>query len=340
VLGLILISAIALALHRAVSVGRHLTNNSKTMKRKLTFPIIVLAAAVLVASRQQGFAPVGYVNVGFSPGLNLVANPLNQPTTTNNANYLMPGVPDGSLLFRFDPVTQRYMNAATYFTGVGWYPPSGNTNDPALILNPGEGFFIHVPQPWTNTFVGELLLGSLTNPIPANFSLKASMVPQAGGLQTVLAFPPVQDDFIWQWNPTSQVFTAQSPYLYDSSAWSPSEPQISVAEGFFVHRDPLLANPTNWWIRNFVLPSPPNVPAPQQRSLQPAQKPSAPAIANMTIQGGKVTLNISNPSGESYDVQFSTDGLAWKTVAAQQTGAVWTGPCPGGAQGYYQVVNP
>ena len=333
----VLISAIAL--HRAVSVGRHLTNNSKTMKRKLTFPTIVLAAAVLVASRQQGFSPVvGYVNMRLSPGLNLIANPLNWPT--NNANYLMPYVPDGSLLFRFDPATQRYMDAATYFTGVGWYPLSGNTNDPALILNPGEGFFVHVPQPWTNTFVGEVLEGSLTNPIPANYSLKASMVPQAGGLQTLLAFPPVQDDFIWQWNPTSQVFTAQSPYLYDSSAWSPSEPQISVAEGFFVHRDPLLATTNNWWIRNFIVLSPPNLPAPLQKGLRPAQEPSAPAIANMTIHGGKVTLNISNPSGGSYDVQFSTDGLAWKTVAAQQTGAVWTGPCPGGAQGYYQVVNP
>ena len=296
------------------------------MKRKLTFPTVVLAAAALAASCQQGFAPVGYVNLTLSPGLNLIANPLDGQT--NNANLIMPDVPDGSLLFRFDPATQQYMNAATYFTGVGWYPLSGNTNDPALILNPGEGFFIHVPQQWMITFVGNVLTGNLTNPIPANYSLKASMVPQSGRLQTDLMFPPVLDDYIWKWNPTGQVFTVASPYSYYSSTWfdsglDVSEPQINVAEGFFVHRNPLLATTTNWWIRNF--------------SLRPAR---GPVIASMAIQGGNVTLNISNPGGGAYDVQFSADGLAWETVAAKQTGTVWTGPCPGGAQGYYQAVNP
>jgi len=312
----------------------------KPSKRVLS---VGLAMAGLISSSQFGYGGVGsinvvgYVNVPLSPGFNLIANPLN--TTNNNANYLMPGVPDGAALFRFDPVSQRYLDAATYFSGVGWYPISGNTNDPALILNPGEGFFIHTPQAVTITFVGEVLQGYLTNPIPANFSLKASMVPQAGKLQTDLKFPPVQDDYIWRWDASGQTFTFLSPYFYSSPVWAPSEPSINVAEGFIVHRDPALATPDNWWIRNFIVNSLASALVSAQAGVSADQPVSPPAIRGIIVKGGAVNLNILNPGGGSYNVQFSTDGIAWGTVATGQTGTSWSGAFPGGARGYYQLVS-
>jgi hypothetical protein len=42
--------------------------------------------------------------------------------------------------------------------------------------------------PATVTFVGEVPAGSLSNPIPKGFSIKASQVPQAGKASTDLSF--------------------------------------------------------------------------------------------------------------------------------------------------------
>jgi hypothetical protein len=86
------------------------------MKTKSIFQKLVLAVVILAAATQRSPAPVGYVNVVMSPGWNLVANPLNLDNT-NNANnvlssYSQPA--DGSLLYRFDPASQNYKDAATY----------------------------------------------------------------------------------------------------------------------------------------------------------------------------------------------------------------------------------
>jgi hypothetical protein len=301
------------------------------MRTKSLFVTTTLTAAFLVASQQQGHAQVGYVNVIFRPGLELVANPLYN--SGNNANIIMPYAPDGTVLYRFDPNTQYYMDAATYVTGVGWYPVSGNTNDPALALNPGEGFFVRSLTRWTNTFIGGVLHGWLTNPIPPNYSLKASLVPIAGLVQTDLHFTAVADDTIWRWDSTNQQFTAQSPYHY-SGGWDPLEPSLNIPESFVLHRDPDLATPDNWWIWQFIFPF-----APAADRLA-ATDPTAPEIHRLSIAAGTVTLRIINPTGQPYDLQFSIDGRSWETVARGQTGVIWTGPCPGSAQGYYQVVKP
>ena len=67
---------------------------------------------------------------------------------------------------------------------------------------------------------------------------------------------------------------------------------------------------------------------------------NGPDIRNLTITQDTVTLSIVNPEGQPYDVQFSTDGSSWKTLARNQTGTSWAGPCPGGTQGCFQVVRP
>jgi hypothetical protein len=305
------------------------------MKFKSALLTLALVAAVLVVSRAQGHAAVtGYVNIIIRPGLNLINNPLT--VANNNANGVLTNMPpgtDGTVLFRFDPSAQKYMNAATYFAGVGWYPLSGNLDDPALVLNPGEGFFLRslTNADWTLTVVGQFYPGWLTNPIPANWSLKASIVPQSGLLQTSLEFPPVEADIIAQWDAVGHTFTTST---YEWSEWTPSQPSINVGEGFFVWRDPALATPDHWWIRNLVIKKA-ATPAPMA-----TEDSAGPDIHSLAINRDTVTLSIVNPDGWPYDVQFSTDGSSWKTLARDQTGTTWAGPCPGGAQGYYQVVKP
>jgi hypothetical protein len=43
--------------------------------------------------------------------------------------------------------------------------------------------------------------------------------------------------------------------------------------------------------------------------------------------------------GRPYDVQFSTDGRHWKTVATNRVDAAWTGPAAGTGRGFYRLVD-
>jgi len=294
-------------------------------KKRLLLPLVAIAAAFSAGkgaaqSNVYSLNVVGYYNITISNGFRFVANQLLQ--TNLNANYVLPSMPDGSLLYRFDPAQQKYTDASIYYTNMGWYPLSGDTNDPALNLPLGEGFILWSPQPCLATFVGEVLQGTLLNPIPGNWSLKDSMVPQAGLVQTDLAFPARLGDQVVQLADQN----LNSATFEGSQGWVPAEPQASVGESFFVWRDPLYVSPTNDWTRTFVV-----------------QRPGGPlpVITAFSVRNGTATLNVSAGPGLSYSVQFSTDRATWQTVAASQSGPVWQEPFRGGTRGYYRLtINP
>ncbi len=308
------------------------------MNTKYLSGTLALLGASLLASRGQvnSVNAVGYVTLSLPAGLSLIANPLNHPNTHLDTILPLPDSADGTVIFRLDPATQSYRDAVTFFAGFGWYAVSGDPHDPVLTIDPGEGFFIQPagPTPLDVTLVGEVPQGNLTNPIPANCSLKSSQVPQAGRLATYLEFRPVAGDVIRRWDAFAQVFQPVSTYAA-TGTWDPEEPTIQVAEGFLVCRNPALATPDKWWIRAFwVIPLPP-----------PGAWPSGPApsplrIRALGVSAAQVSLDIINPNAATYAVQFSTDGLAWKTVAENQTTTLWTAPRPSGTRGLYRLVNP
>ena len=110
-------------------------------------------------------------------------------------------------------------------------------------LNPGEGIFIQVGSQYVKTFVGEVVLNS-TNPVPSGFSMKASVVPQAGLIQTDLLFPAANFDKVLRWNFGTQLY---DQFILDpDDGWVPSQPNVRVAEGYFIQ-----TGGTKQWIRNF-----------------------------------------------------------------------------------------
>jgi len=296
---------------------------------KPTKLVLIIALAVAAALRPAVQAQsnvyssniVGYINVALSPGWNLATAQL-ITTPSNNANDVLPGAPDGSLLYRFD--LGSYKEAATYLTGVGWYPISGDTNDPALNLPLGEGFFIWTPQACTITIVGEVAQGCLANVIPVGYSLKGSMVPQAGLLHDVLLFPNTTGVRACVLFDTPWVCPLFSCYMY-TTFWSPADPYINVAQGFVV-QSPM----PQLWIRNFIVQGPTPARAGTDSALH---------ILSCKIRDGMVTLQISKTT-ERYNVQFSTNRVDWNTVATDQTGVTWNCALPPGPQGYFQVSQP
>jgi hypothetical protein len=79
--------------------------------------------------------------------------------------------------------------------------------------------------------------------------LVSSIVPLAGGLQTSLNYAPQLNEKFFGWDSSVQAYT---PAAYITSKgvnkWSPSEPQISVGQGFW-----FLYNANSTWKTNFTV---------------------------------------------------------------------------------------
>jgi hypothetical protein len=198
-------------------------------------------AAGIVSSMAQVYSlnVVGYYNVTI-PGSaqQMIANQLN--TTNNTLAALIPAPPVNSQFYKYTTGTGYTLYQFDEFDNV-WLP-NGN-----VTLNPGEGGFFRNPNagPLTLTFVGEVMQGSLTNPIPAGYSIRSSMVPQAGDVNA-LGFPAVPNDQIFRYvNPGGfQLFQFDE---FDN-AWLPSVPNANVGESFFVNK----VGAANW-VRNFTV---------------------------------------------------------------------------------------
>jgi len=198
------------------------------------FTAAVVAAGFTAVSAQSVYSvnAVGYVNLNIVSGFTMIAKPLN--TTNNTIGSLMPSIPDFSTLYKWNEGAQGF-DIATFFFG-SW-------DNPNLTLQVGEGAFLEVSSPFTLTFVGEVMQGNLTNPIPANFSMKSSKVPQAGLVGTALGLTVGDFDTLYKWVPATQSYDI---FTYFFGSWSPSEPSVGVGEAFFLQTGAPLS-----WTRTF-----------------------------------------------------------------------------------------
>jgi len=235
------------------------------MRTKTLLGLAVLAAGAVTAVAQSNVYSlnvVGYINVTVPGvaglgGFALIANQLN--TTNNNINNVLLGngnMPVGSQFFKY---------AGGGYTSTTWddlaVPAQWDNN--TILLNPGEGGFFHNGstggQTMTNTFVGEVLQGNLTNTFPGNnlFAIISSMVPQQGTatgdlkLGVTPGTPPEAGDQLSVYNAGYSVRT------YDDliPGWDNGDvngPTILVGQSFFHHAAPGSANPRRW-IRNFTV---------------------------------------------------------------------------------------
>jgi hypothetical protein len=205
----------------------------------------VLSAATLataVAQTVYSVNAVGYVNVTVPAGkFALLANPLNQPT--NTLATILPDVPNNTVVYVFD-VNAGAFTQITKRSATLWSGGSGG----ATVLNPGTGFFVKNAgtADFTITFVGEVPQGdNLTVNIPkAGFNLLGSIVPQAGKVSTDLGLPTVANDAIYTFNKDTQAYVTSTKRT--ATLWSPSEPTIDVANGFFFK-----ATAPGTWTRSF-----------------------------------------------------------------------------------------
>jgi len=217
------------------------------MRTKTLLLTAALSAAGVASSMAQGTVfsvnAVGYVNTTVGPKFSIIANPLN--ATDNSINTLFKtgiqgAIPDSFQVFRFNGTG---FSTSAYDSLDGNFLPASNASQSVL---PGEGLFVRNPttSPITITFVGEVPQGNLANAYPKGFSLKSSIVPQAGKI-TDLGYVAADSDTIYQFDNTKQGYIVNS---FDSlgGSWLPNTPTIAVGEGFF-----LKASVAGSWNRTF-----------------------------------------------------------------------------------------
>ena len=223
-------------------VGTHgKNNNKKTMRTKALFVAAAVGAAGLVSSMAQVYSVnvVGYVNKELVSGFNLIANPLD--ASSNAVGDLFPPV-DGLTVYKFDSATGTYMIASYLALFSQW---TGDEFDVA----PGEGVFVQNPgtDSLPITFVGEITAGAKSIDVPEGFSIRSSIIPQAGALVADLGWPQADGDTVYMFDAGKQDYDIYS-YLELFAAWSPSEPVLGVADAIFVNKP---AGAT--WTREFVV---------------------------------------------------------------------------------------
>lgn len=216
--------------------------------------LLVAAAAMCAGSVQaQVFSANagGYVNVLLTPGFNLVGNPLQSADSSLAVTYrnIIGAVPPGLKVFAFDTASGAFHQAATY-RGAPFNrfdPPSSAS----LTVPLGSGVFVFDPrpnnsEPLTLSFIGEVAQGTLNNPIPQGFSIKASMTPQPFSPTDIPAAP---GDKIFKFNKTTGAYDTFTRRGAPFNRWEPALPTFAVAEAFFYYRPGTAAT----WARTFTL---------------------------------------------------------------------------------------
>jgi len=210
------------------------------MRTKTLYLAALLGAASLATSVAQtvySVNAVGYVNVTLAAsGYTLVANPL--VAETNTIAVLFDAAVNGTVIYKFDAASGAYLPS------ISKNKITGKWNDTTTTLLPGEGVFVKNPAATnvTITFVGEVMQGSLTNALPAGYSIASSQVPQSDTLDA-LGYPKTKGDVVYKY-----VAGAYASFSVNkiTGNWSPSVPSVAVAEAFFVKKAAAAE-----WTRNF-----------------------------------------------------------------------------------------
>jgi hypothetical protein len=191
-------------------------------KALLCAAAIAASAAASMAQNVYSLNIVGYVNVPINVGFNLIANPLDNGT--NTLSTLFPNAAEGDNVYIF---------SGGAFTSSGF---SFGSWSPDAKLLPGVGIFYQTTVKGTNTFVGNVLTGNLTNNIAAGFSLVASQAPVSDTLAN-LNFPANEGDNVYYYRNGAYVSSG-----FSFGSWSP-DLSPAIGEAFWVQTS--AARP--WW---------------------------------------------------------------------------------------------
>jgi hypothetical protein len=228
------------------------------MRTKTLLLTAALTAAGVATSMAQVYSVnmVGYINVTIPAGFSMLANHLNN-SPDNLVITLLPSPPEGTRIFKFNPVNDTY-DQILFLGGVyeGDMPES-------MTLGPGEGVFIDPPSSFTHTFVGEVQLQSTVN-LLVGPNMVSSVLPQSLPLDGLandgnatppagLGFVPAEGDRVFKFKPSNDTYDQD---LFLGGVWEGDSggaaPVPGISEAFWIDSSATASYPRSW-SRNFVV---------------------------------------------------------------------------------------
>ena len=168
---------------------------------------------------------VGYLKIDIPPGYSMIANPLVSEKAT--VAELLPGMPEGTILTRLNQVT--FQLGENKVQQRGWSMPGEKLvpGDGALIYNPGQVTL-------TTTFVGEVSTQLVRVPIHQGTTLRSSMLPLAGRLDTELGFPISAGDVVSLYSNHNEKYL---DYHFGTEGWKGGAPHLRLGEAFWIAKN-------------------------------------------------------------------------------------------------------
>ena len=165
---------------------------------------------------------IGYVTVTLPPGFSMIGNPLR--SDDSRISTLLKAMPDGMTVSRFDARLHELMENTL---------EHGKWSNESHTLGAGEGAIVFNPSTdyKSLSFVGDVLQGTHSTPIPAGFSLRTSLAPRPGRLDTDLGFPIDEGDVVHVFDRDKQAYVL---HPFTNGAWSPHPPVMGVGESFWI----------------------------------------------------------------------------------------------------------
>jgi hypothetical protein len=206
---------------------------------------------------------IGFERVTLVPNKTLLANQLDYDGTgINNNVYTVFGtnLPASTTILAWNPATQTFYSCQWSYSSKHGWGYNGGINNINAALNPGGAVFVDNPSGSNAsvTLVGHVLQGTIDIPLTPGLEVTVSdPVPLSGGLQTDLGYQPNTNninnmDSVFLWNPVARSFIEYT-YLHSNRHgwnWTPSDPQISVGQGFFLTP----GQTTSWQVNYNVCP--------------------------------------------------------------------------------------
>jgi autotransporter-associated beta strand protein len=153
-------------------------------------------------------------------GLGLIANQLDHGS--NSLNEIMPNVPDGSALYKYNNAGSNWISSGYSATQGTWLPN--------ITLSPGEGAFFQSPTNFTLTFLGQPHVPVLPVTIPSGACyLLSRQTNDVGNWTNIVGTAPTSGAKAFRWN-TNQLYTVYNLGLN----WSPTAPTANVGEALWL----------------------------------------------------------------------------------------------------------
>ena len=150
----------------------------------------IWVAGFLALLAPPALAQVAPYSIDVKPGYNSIANHLSR--NGNRLDEIIPNVPNGTLLFKWNPATQNYYSPAQHLDG-RWFSQEQEME----YLSPGEGAFLHVNRDLTLTFSGDPIQINLPRPVALGYNFVSAQQPRAMNFAEVFGFPPQPGDLVY-----------------------------------------------------------------------------------------------------------------------------------------------